>query len=156
MKLDADDLVSKKIVSYVLADDNQHGYYVENGFHWISGRKWVEPIGNFHAGCGSSNILHVLKSDFEKDKIQDSNILKLGHNITVKHFNDIKKPLKAIPFPAAIYRISHGENITSSYAPNAVSHNQPNINFYIGKYVKLFFKRRVYLSKSRRIEFSLN
>jgi hypothetical protein len=156
MKLDADDLVSNKIVSYVLADNNQHGYYVEHGFHWISSRKWMELIGSFHMGCGSSNILHVKKSDFEKDKINDANILKLGHNITVSYFRDIKQPLCALPFPAAIYRVGHGENITSSYNPNAVSHNQPNINFYIGKYLKLFFKRRVYLSKSRRIEFSFN
>jgi hypothetical protein len=155
MKLDADDLVSNKIVSYVLADDNQHGYYVENGFHWISGRKWVEPIGNFHVGCGSSNILYVKKCDFEKNKIQESKILKLGHNITVKYFHDMNQPLKAIPFQGVIYRKQNGENITSYFAPNLSINNKPNIKFYLGKYWNWIFRQRKYLSRTTKNEFGI-
>jgi len=155
MKLDADDLVSNKIVSWVLADDNKNGYYVDKGYRWFSGRKWMEPVDNFHSECGSSNILYVEKNDLLKDNIYESKILKLGHNITVQYFNDIKKPLKEIPFSAVIYRKSNGENITLHYLPSGTKCNKPNFKFYIGKYITKILHRRVFLSKRIKSEFSL-
>jgi hypothetical protein len=155
MKLDADDLVSKRLVSYVLADDNKHGYYVENGYHWISGQNFLKPKSNFHAGCGSSNIQYVRECDFEKNKHSDSNILKLPHNLVVKYYNNINKPLKAIPFHAAIYRKLNGENITSYLAPKLTAKNKPNINFYLGMPFRWIFHRRKLLSKSIKQEFGI-
>lgn len=57
MLVDADDLVSARIVEHVLSDDNRQGYYVENGFAYYSHSHRLEPLQEFYKKCGSCYVV---------------------------------------------------------------------------------------------------
>lgn len=155
MKLDADDLVSNQTASYVLSDNNKNGYYINDGYQWTKGHKTMKVINNFHEICGSSNILFISGDSIKKENVVNSDIFKLGHNITVETFKKNGRPLSAIPFSAAIYRTNHGENITFYYKQSSPSVCKPNINYYVGNFLKKCFIKRKIITKSIKYEFSI-
>lgn len=135
MKLDADDLVSNRLVEYTLKNNNRRGYYFEHGYRWRDGSRYLETTKEFYKGCGSSNILYAETGDLPTDTHDASreyDLVALGHNITVETFRERETPLKAISFPAAIYRMESGENITSHFPPDQNRHaNRPNWKFWV-------------------------
>ena len=143
MKLDADDLVSKKIVSYVIMDNNKRGYYIEKGYEYSLGKNYIKPLVNFTSG---NSLL--------KENVFDSDLMKLGHHATVTEFNNRGTPLSPIPFQAAIYKKDHGENLTSHYTMPRTTHNKPNLNYYIGNLLKIITEKRTYINKGIKHEFS--
>lgn len=136
MKFDADDIVSNKLASFVMQDDNRVGYYLESGYILNAEKRLALCENDFHKRCGSSNILfaqpdmlpHSMKDDTRYD------LLTQGHNIVCETFARRNTPLTAIPFPAAIYRTATGENITAHYAPARTGpENRKNWKFYAGQ-----------------------
>lgn len=140
MKLDADDLVSNRLVEFVLNDDNRRGYYLELGYRWRDGSKYLEPTKKFYKGCGSSNALYANTTQLPpsiEDDSRDYDLVALGHNITVETFTNRGTPLGLVPFPAAIYRMESGENITSQLSPETSnSFQKPNWKFHVGHILK--------------------
>jgi len=154
MKLDADDLVSNKIVSFVLSDNNKNGYFVDSGYSYHGGNS-ITPLEKFHKVCGSSNILYSTGYSLLKENVLNSNLIKLGHHITVQEYEKNRHPLSVIPFRAVIYRKDHGENITSHYIQSGITHNKPNLNYYIGKTLKNLINNNIRIDNKIRHEFSL-
>jgi hypothetical protein len=161
MKLDADDLLHRELVEFIVANDNRNGYYIDKGYIWQSGSKFLKPLDRFHQVCGSSNILYLNSGDFpsnEAGSFSDPLIMRLGHNITVSHFEDEGRPLMPLPFRAAIYRLGHGENITAKLSDeSAGAANKPNWRFYVGSIVSklrsLVTRKRI--TRSLKGEFSI-
>ncbi len=137
MKLDADDLISNRLVSYVLKRDNRRGYLLNRGYKWVGSSRYLNLNKRFHRTCGSSNILYATPNDLPfsmQDKASHYDLMNLGHNIVEEVFLNRKAPLEEIPFPAAIYRIQNGENLTSkTRMPEDQEPNRPNWKFYVGK-----------------------
>jgi hypothetical protein len=145
MKLDADDLVNNRLVTYVLRDNNRLGYFVDSGYRWHDGSASLQLTTKFYKGCGSSNILYAEKSQLPIDAADVSrqyDLVALGHNITVETLAQRGTPLRPIPFPAAIYRMTNGENITTHFSPFQTNASErPNWKFYVGHLLRKLIER---------------
>ena len=143
VKLDADDLVSRKLATYIEVTKNPNGYYVPKGYLWRDGRPTLLQINQFHAKCGSSNIVYAGPDELPCSMTEDSSnfpLLKFGHHMTVEKYAAMGRPLEPVPFRAVIYRQAHGENITSFMSsPEAGQYRRPNWKFYVGR---LWLQRR--------------
>jgi hypothetical protein len=156
MKLDADDLVSNKVAAFVKLQPSKNGYYFPQGYFWRDGARTFLLSRNFHHVCGSSNIIYAEPCQLpESDSdCSDFPLLKFGHNITLEGFASIGRPLEAIPFPAAVYRIGNGENITAHFSPSGSKPGaRPNWKYYLG--LLLEQRKRRFLSNNLRREFSI-
>ena len=137
MKMDADDLVSARIAEYVLSDDNEHGYYVEKGYVWKRGSFFLKRKGDFHRGCGTSNVLYAEKESLPQsmEDTKDYDLISLGHNIAVDTFAERKSPLSPLPFRGAV-KVMHGQNISSTHPLDHYhSGASPNWKYYAGKII---------------------
>jgi hypothetical protein len=142
MKFDADDLISDKVVPWVLAQGNGRGYFVDQGYRLQESRGLLAQVKTgLHKTCGSTNILYALPTDMPRSMEDDGNfdLMTQGHNIVTETFLARGTPLEPIPFPAVISRLGTGENITSHYSPNT-DHPpaRPNWKFYVGRYIAEF------------------
>ncbi len=155
MKMDADDLVSNRIVSYVLKDDNKRGYYVGLGYKWKIGRRRLECIENLHTSCGSTIILYANANELSKELVNHSSLLKLGHHNAVNYFHQIGKPLAKIPFHAVIYKISHGENITENFKKPIKTPIWLHVKLKMTKLLSQLFHKRLIISSELKIEFGI-
>ena len=119
MVLDADDLVSSKLVAYCLNQQNPNGYFINAGYRndaqlpgYLFKRK------NFYHECGSSFILNPQKAPYPETDLDLNR--ETGENYFVRRYvvhayvpscmEKMGFPLQSIPFPAAVYRF-HDSNI---------------------------------------------
>jgi hypothetical protein len=112
MKLDADDLVHKDLVSHVLAR-GKDGYFINKGYIYADGCTWIQKLNKFHGFCGSSNLIRVNPKELPESMEQDSksfDILCCGHNIFEEFYQSRGKHLYSIPFRSAVYVSATGEN----------------------------------------------
>lgn len=118
--LDADDLVHKRLVEYVLSDNNERGYLIEQGYGEDFLSKRLAPIpgawsASFDRVCGSCAALY-----FKKDELPSS-----GEDDPSLYFNLFKshaywrivaeeagRPLARIPFFGAVYVVNHSQNLS--------------------------------------------
>lgn len=117
MSLDADDLVSGRLVEHVLSHPDADGWYIQHGFTHQYGCRWVEPMwGSFNMVCGSCNILSrrwfsfpgepARERDMEKDWFEE------GHLQFVPLFGARGATIQPIPFPAATYIVHDGDRMS--------------------------------------------
>lgn len=139
MKFDADDLVSDKVVPWVLSHNNGRGYFVDQGYRLQASSGVLALVeSGLHRTCGSTNILYASPTDLPYSMDDDGkyDLLTLGHNIAIDTFLARGAPLEPIPFPAVISRLSTGENITSHYRPRTDHpETRPNWKYYVGSYI---------------------
>lgn len=147
MKFDADDLVSSRLASWVLQNDNRRGYFVDHGYRWPADADRLECIKEgFHSVCGSSNILYADQTQLPASMEDDSrrfDLLSLGHHVAVEEFDRRGAALTRVPFPAVVYRVGSGENITSHLSP-PVSTSQArkrNWKFYVSRFVRMLMTK---------------
>lgn len=118
MSVDADDLISNKLVTYI---DNQTqgndipGFFVDKGFLYYSGKRRMIKINkgmqNFN---GSTHILRaefVTIPDFINGEWMDYNLFTSHGWILSRLKEKYGIELEAIPFPAVVY-VAHGGNIS--------------------------------------------
>lgn len=140
MKLDADDLLDRRLSQLVHQTGHKPGYYISRGYIWRDGSMVVRPVDDFHLHCGSSNIIWCERDDLPSsidDDMSNYRILKWGHNITVQEFDKLGTPLLPLPVRSAMYRKGHGENISSHLRPSGAKHTNPNWKFYAGQALRL-------------------
>ncbi len=122
MFLDADDLVHKDLVGYVLAQG--HGSYViDHGyvFDVKSGLLWHRREG-FHRTCGSSFVCR-----FTRDELPSSwgdvaspfgqfgtSPDQRGHQDYDVVAAELGRPPATVPFPAVVYTVNHSESLWAS------------------------------------------
>lgn len=124
MVVDDDDFVSKKLTSFVAANQTANGWYFKNGYVWGSGGKLLFEYPDFSNFCGTSHIiradLYNLPETFEEASDAYVRLLLGSHRFTRDHFEKAGTPLAMLPFIGAIYRIGHAE--ASSQSRNLISH----------------------------------
>ncbi len=108
MAVDDDDLVSRRLVAFVLSRPPA-GWYVDEGFAWATGAAELLPMIGFHRLCGSSIIAparyfkHVSGRGTEDEAIQE-----LGsHRIIIDEAGESGNVFHPLPFRGAIYRRGH-------------------------------------------------
>jgi hypothetical protein len=118
MVVDNDDFVSRRLTSFVAANQDANGWYFYDGYVWGEGGRILFLFPDFSHLCGTSHIiradLYQLPSSLES---ADENYIKqmLGSHIFVDdHLKKTGNPLSRLPFPGAIYRTNHAESISFS------------------------------------------
>jgi len=116
MLMDADDLVSNKLVEYVNKDQDNYGYYIYKGYELDYSLKRLRYCPRYHRLCGSSIILRVSKCDLpvlldqKKEDNYFNKMIYVGHRYCEPISKSLNRPLKKIPFAAGVYIINNGEN----------------------------------------------
>lgn len=119
MLVDDDDLVSRRLTSFVAANPLANGFFFEEGYVWESGKKFLYHYdGNFSEICGTS---HIVRSDlYEIPRSIETAPEKYIRRVLGSHrfvSDDLKQrgtPLSPLPFIGSIYRIGHSENHSRS------------------------------------------
>jgi len=141
MKLDADDLVSSKLVGWLDNADEEAGYLIRHGWVWRSGSRYLlQRTEYFDRTCGSCLIIRndvadktgpfltewegvpsdEASSSFatsnERSSISESRIstLLLNDSFTrfaAAQFGHLGLRLRTIPFSAVIYRTGNSDSI---------------------------------------------
>lgn len=114
MFLDADDLVHRDIVGYVLSDDNRRSYVVEKGYEYDCRTGIVaRRMQTFHQGCGSCYIVYFLKEELPRswDDMDCAYTQFGGHKEYHAVAARLGKNADPIPFYAVIYLANHSESL---------------------------------------------
>lgn len=141
MIVDDDDFVHRKITSFVAENSSSNGYFIQDGFVWACGGKWLYHYdGDFSHLCGTS---HIIRSDLYNlphsfEAATDSYIKKMlgSHRFIFDELRKNGNPLSKLPFLGAIYRVGHSEN-----------HSQSNSIFE-----KYIFKRHLWKHPIRQVK----
>jgi hypothetical protein len=139
MKLDWDDLISSRLVEWLVSMQNEAGYLIKHG--WIlrsNGRRLIERTEYFDRVCGSCLIIRSELADeagpfltqVEGTTLDESDsrfaasdhyslipgggtgtlLLNDCHQRYAAQFDYLGQPLATVPFNAAVCRIGHGNN----------------------------------------------
>ena len=129
MPIDADDLVSRNLVSHVLKYPDADGWYVARGWKYQYGRHWKEKLDDFNRNCGTCNVLarrwFAFPNNPEQERKADAALITHGHDQVIDAFTAQGARLRPFPFRAATY-IRHKENasaLSDYYQPRNRSKN---------------------------------
>jgi hypothetical protein len=133
MFLDADDLVRKNIIEYALA--HGHGsYVVDHGyvFDVASGLLWHRRQG-FHRTCGSSFVVRFTRDELPSSWEDTASPFgqfgsspdQRGHPDYDQVASDLGRPPAALPFPAVVYTVNHGESLWGAKSGGRRSGSSP-------------------------------
>jgi hypothetical protein len=121
MLLDADDLVSNRLVGFVNKTRHPSGYVFETGYGLNAATRSVLPIPQpgitnavFHQMCGSSTIVRLSAADLDAGKDGQSRfgrLFRMGHTSVAAAAEAEGRPMMKMPFPAAVYVVDTGVNL---------------------------------------------
>lgn len=129
MQLDADDLVSSRLVNYVLEQDDPNGYIVDRGYAFDWSARSLAPIPgvfskSFDSVCGSCAIIRYAPEDLPMPRDQDKSRLYYQlkqHAHYAEVMESFGRPLSHIPFPGAVYVLNHDNNLHFTIATDRVT-----------------------------------
>lgn len=162
MPMDADDLISRKIVAHALAHPDADGWYVEHGYRYQYGRNWLETLPGFGRICGTCNILARRWFAFpgapEREVAADDALIVKGFGQVVETFATQGAHLRPLPFVGVVYTVLNGENTSRLvvHPQNSVRRNR--LRALAGHYKRatlLWLKRRPCTPALRR-EFAID
>lgn len=146
MPLDADDCVSNRLAGHVAAHPGDNGWYIARGYFYHDGMESVHvDRRRFHQWCGSS---HIVKPELLELPPPSTGDWRLAHGPLARRMRRRGTPLQPLPFPGAVYLISHGENV-----------NDYHRILWPGNPVKRWLRQVLYyrpLTPAMRAEFGLN
>lgn len=112
MIADDDDFVHHEISAFVHknASADCSGFHIPRGYIWRTGAGVAMEVDNFHRMCGTSLIVraNLYRGHGAPEPDHDA-INEYGSHVLI--FDRLRaegRPLAPIPFPAAIYRVNHG------------------------------------------------
>jgi hypothetical protein len=113
MIVDADDLVSRRIVEYCQQNPTANGWMIKTGYRYAVGSRMIVLMpGTFT--CGTDSILNASKIRFPQsrspEEIQQCLPLVAGHTVIGEMMAKHGMALETLPFPGAVYMTNHGEN----------------------------------------------
>lgn len=111
--LDADDLVSNRLVAYIQKNDNRRGYYYDQGIIYDAGKGTMVTLAKgFKDRCGTSAVFYLSPDDIGGPVDWVHEIGTTRHMNFKSHWAELDRPLDAVPFPAAIAVKGNGENVS--------------------------------------------
>lgn len=119
--LDQDDLLSNRLIEFLLAAPPRHGYIVGKGYALnvatglLSGLPSSKhPTETFDRWCGSSLALRLDRDAPPRRRFSQLNgVLVDGHRGARSRFKSVfGSDAGEVPFPASIYRLNHGGNFS--------------------------------------------
>jgi hypothetical protein len=119
---DADDFVSKRLVSYIQSQTPGGSWYIDEGFSCSASTGVVAPEPDLHLKCGTSLIFGI--DDLAIPDVDPTDhgavLAATGKDYYVNVFGSHRQAfkrlktagglLRAIPFPGAVYLLDTGEN----------------------------------------------
>ena len=124
MPIDADDLISNRLVAYALAHPDADGWFVDRGWRYEHDRRWIDVLDRFNLVCGSCNILSRRWFAFpglpEREREAETELIEKGHHQAAQAFLARGVKLKPVPFRAVVY-VDHvgdrlGEDLSKRHA----------------------------------------
>lgn len=112
--LDADDLVSNKLVRHICENHNERGFLINTGYACDVKKRKIERVEKFSELCGSCAVFYLDATD--SDKARERWVYQIGdamHRDFAKMSDLLGRRLEPIGFPAAMYMRNHGENHSS-------------------------------------------
>lgn len=121
MSVDADDLVSSRLVEYTKNNLKQHGFYFQKGYIYVEGdNKLLLKRQKFYRWCGTCNIFRAdifdIPESVKFEYFSEEVIAKtycLHHSTAPKIMEERGGVMEPLPFPGSIYSIDNAINITS-------------------------------------------
>lgn len=133
MIFDADDFVSRDIVSYVRESPRSDGWYVSGGWMCSRVRNGHRKQDDFHRTCGTSRIVphdvYRVPFDLDASATQDQVVDAYGdvltnfmgaHRKAVQWHLKHGRRLRPLPFRAAVNRVDKGENHSRKALPGVI------------------------------------
>lgn len=139
MVVDADDLVSKHLASFVKEHSQSNGWSIETGYECCEGSNRAYYMSNrFYDKCGTSSIIrYELLDSYKKFQFADVKGFQFLHHQSISDLMSKNgTPLEPLPFDG-IYIVGHGENLW--WASTSLSKMGSKSNF---KELLLFRTRR--------------
>ena len=158
MNMDADDLVSSRIVEFTESHPDENGWHLSQGYEWGFGRRWIKSVDPFIL-CGTNAIVGSRLIRFPRDtspeSIENCSVLRWGHTIIAEKLAEADTPLTPLPFRGAVYVTGHGDNWSSCFAMRRLSRIRRGVSWIRhGEWRSLPQLR--FCTKSLRNEFSMD
>jgi glycosyltransferase involved in cell wall biosynthesis len=122
MLVDADDLVSCRLVSHVRQTNHQYGYLLTRGYIYDSTHGLLSMLPNkigqsvsFFYSCGTSIVLRLTAEELRNSTDEQGyfrRVMRRGHPWAGKFSMAEGRPLGLIEFRAAVYVRNHGSNMS--------------------------------------------
>lgn len=111
MVVDDDDLVSRRLASFVAAHTGENGWFVRDGYVWSDGGALLYLHSDFSRLCGTSHIVRadLLALPASYEAVDETYIRRmLGSHVFIHDDLDASgSPLAPLPFVGAVYRTGH-------------------------------------------------
>jgi GT2 family glycosyltransferase len=127
MFTDADDVVSNRLVDFVLRDRNPNGYVVRSGYMFDAGRGLLAPFpfvedgkAHFDQECGTSAVAAFTPDELPQHESDNRNwfgrLMAFGHPGVWDQGKKEGRPLAEFPFRPVVYVRNTGENVSTREA----------------------------------------
>jgi hypothetical protein len=112
MVLDADDLVTNRLVEYVSKYPQQYGWFIDQGYEYQEGQKLIKHRKkDFQMRCGSSYIIRYdLINPSVNVQLKDIDWQFFEHREIGNVMKNKGTPCVALPFAGGIYVTENSEN----------------------------------------------
>lgn len=117
MKVDADDLVSNRLVSFLQKGNHKTNYYIPNGYVMTLGSKFLYQEDSLNDINGSTNIVasrYLPAVDFSSRNINDFNFFTSHSYLKVRVEKLSGSDVIPIPFRVLIY-VKHPSGVSQSH-----------------------------------------
>jgi hypothetical protein len=122
--LDADDLISRRLVRHIVDTDNRSGYLIDKGYIYDVENDVLGRLSSssrpFYKACGSCAAFWLTTPDMPTSLHDKKAFFATLHDHT--RYDEAcaaaKRPLAVVPFYAALYLLNHGNNNTQQKGTN--------------------------------------
>ncbi len=154
MLVDADDLISRRIVQFANCHTNDNGFYVRTGFVYFQDENYFQVMHKFASSTAFLVNYSVddLPSDYSGRMVDncDENpwIIRKRHGSIVHVCKRQGRPLKPFPFIASVYVLGTSQNHSQTDSKRRFQTKKRELIQKI--------ERRVVIDNSLRSEFSID
>lgn len=119
MRADADDLVSRRLVGFISAQQPHQFWYSQYGWRYSAGSRFVIKQRDFHLYCGTCSVAYATADDLPKSADDPSKgyyLLETQHSLLVQQRSAQGVVVRPVPFPTTIYVMNSGENWSGDWS----------------------------------------
>jgi hypothetical protein len=117
MQVDADDLVSRRIVEFVARKPDIHGWVIRLGYEYRIGSDFVQLNPTINRHCGTTHIVRLQGSDLPEDTSDADSpdaparyVLRRAHHTWASGFAELGRSFRTLPFVGCVYVTGYSDN----------------------------------------------